>query len=158
MPTSFKLVGFGLLLTFIGFFIIQKDVRLRIWGKPAKADVMNAWARVKNQKVVNIELAYQFEDPKGETVKGGAFVAPEWALPEGGKVDVVYLPNKPETNRLASDRSSGAYWVFAGGIVLLIVGGVYFNRESVLDAHRDTAEALDGPKSRAERIIRNVVE
>jgi hypothetical protein len=163
MPTSFKLVGIGLLLTLIGFFMVQRDVRLRIWGKTTQAEVMSAWAR-ENESThqrTSISLDYRFTDDKGNQVLSGATVPPDFTAP-GGRVDIVYLPGSSDVNRLATQSSSLAYFVFLAGIALTAAGAWYFNRESVLEAQRQSSADIEKwkqpstPDELAKRVVRGV--
>jgi len=172
MPTSFKFIGIGLLLTLVGFSFVQQDLRLKIWGKKITADVMhqNENASRRTKEVTSYGLTYRFIDENNEAVIGGGTVpldykgATNWLNKETGvseiqTVHVVYLPGKSSINRLATEGAFKSYLLFFGGIALVLMGGYVFKNESVLDAHRQTEEDLEAASQPPDprKVIRKVL-
>jgi len=172
MPTSFKFIGIGLLLTLVGFFLVQQDLRLKIWGKKIAADVMHQDENTsrRSREVTSYGLTYRFIDEKNEAVIGGGTVpldyqgATMWLNKETGAseiqtVNVVYLPGKSSINRLATESAFKSYLLFFGGIVLVLMGGYVFKNESVVDAHRQTAEDIEAASQPPDprKLIRKVL-
>jgi hypothetical protein len=152
MPLSFKIVGVGLLLMLFGFFSSLTSLRLSFFGKKTKADLMEAWAKFdknSDEMVSNIELKYRFFDEKGEQFYGGTRVAKNYVPPADGKVDIVYISGSPKNNRLASASGWSGYMIFLAGIVVSAIGVVYFNNESVKDAHAETAATMERAHKRS---------
>ena len=105
------------------FYLVSTAKQLQHEGKTVAATVTNmdtvakvrtetttdtAPAEVDPQKL-NYRVFYVFSASDGKTYNGSGIVAKErWeALKKGDTVEVVYLPNKPTSNRL-SDQASGA--------------------------------------------------
>lgn len=172
MPTSFKLVGIGALLTLIGFVFVQQDLRLKIWGKTVIADVMDDYEQTsrRSRTPTSLGLTYRFTDDKGEPITGSATVPLDYkgepttaadgeglpGMPRVVKVKVVYLPGKPDIRKLATDSAFKSYLMFFGGIALLLLGVFVFKNETVVEAHRQTAEDLEGGTSRMHRHIKRI--
>lgn len=170
MPTSFKLIGIGFLLTLVGFVFVQQELRLKIWGKTVIADVMDDYEQTsrRSKNPTSLGLTYRFIDDKGEPVTGSATVPLDYkgepttsadgeglpGMPRVLKVKVVYLPGKTDIRKLATDSAFKSYLMFFGGIGLLMAGVYVFKNESVVEAHRQTNEDLENAgKSRAHRVI-----
>jgi hypothetical protein len=152
MPMSFKIIGVGLILILVGFFSSLTSLRLSFFGKKTKADLMEAWAKFdknSDEMVSNIELKYRFIDDKGEQIYGGTRVPKDYRPPEDGKVEVVYISGSSKNNRLASASSWSGYLIFIAGIVVTVIGVVYFNNESVNEAHAETAATMDRAHKRS---------
>ena len=136
MPTSFKMVGFGLFLTLIGILMVQKDLRLRIWGKEVNAGVMKVWSDGSG-------LEYLFQNEEGNPVKGSCAV-PDGFNPEMDlEVKMIYLPGNSDVHRLASKSAGFSYLLLLAGFGLTALGGWYFTRESVTEAQQQTIEDVE---------------
>lgn len=167
MPTSFKFIGIGALLTLIGFIFVQEDLRLKIWGKPVVADVLHQDERStrRSKQPSSYSLTYRFVDDKNEVITGGGKVpldykgasqstTDEYGGPQILTVNVVYLPGKSSINRLATEGAFKSYLMFFGGMGMLLFGVFVFKNESVVDAHRQTNEDLENAgKSKAHRVL-----
>jgi hypothetical protein len=160
MPTSFKILGIGLLLSLVSFMYVQQDLRLRIWGKTVVADVMDDYESTsrRTKRVTSLGIDYRFVDEKGDTVRGGAHVPLDYkgekmapvgddaafaGIPRVLAVKVIYLPGKPEINRLATASTFWPYLFFFGGLAILAIGILIFKNETVVEAHKETAESLE---------------
>jgi hypothetical protein len=161
MPTSFKMVGLGLLLTLIGIVMVQKDIRLRIWGKKADATIMGAWERT-GRRSSSVQLDILFIDDAGNSVKGTCGL-PSGITPEEGRtLPIVYLSGDSSVYRLATESSGFSYLIFLGGLGLTAFGAWYFTKESVNEAHQQTSEDVEKwkehpkPKDIARNIMRNM--
>ncbi len=144
MPTSFKLVGFGLLVLLAGIYMAQKDLRFMLWGKKTTADVEQVFdthgGRLQTKR--GQEVLYGFTDDQGKYVKGSDKVSKDWESPESGKLEIVYIAGSSDNNRLASKSGWTGFLVFFVGAALVAGGVWYFNRESVVEAHAETARSM----------------
>jgi hypothetical protein len=146
MPTSFKIMGIGLLLFVVGLFMLQKEFRLMIWGKKAEAQIADAWVSsgIGRRSSSKVEVEYLFSDDKNQSVKGYFYIHDSADVPTNDKVTVLYLPGKPEINRPVNQSSWAPYLFFIGGIGLFIYGLWYMMKsETVLEAHRETEATLE---------------
>ena len=150
MPLSFKLMGAGIVLTLVGFFMSLSSLRLAIWGKPAKAEIVHAIERTKRRsdRVTHVAVSYRFRDDKGEDVLGGVNMPPGYVPPADAQLDVVYVSGASKTNRLASKSGWTGYLCLLGGLALSGIGFWYFNVETVNEAHAETARTMEGAQRR----------
>jgi hypothetical protein len=162
MPTSFKLIGIGLLLSLIGLFMVQQDVRLRLWGKKVMADVMETYeATGRGGRKGGWNMVYRYTDEKGKDYRGGC-AFPRGYNPADLRIEVVYLPSNPEVHRLASASAFFSYLFLLVGVALTAGGVWYFNRETVVEAHNQTAEDIEKwkeppkPKDIARKVLRGM--
>jgi hypothetical protein len=149
MPLSFKLFGFGLLLFVVGFFMSQRSLRLKFWGKTVPAVMVDAWERSGNRGGSTLIIQYSFPNEKGEQVRGGQPVSTDWRPPVDGKMMVVYLPSDPSISQFAETSGTTGYLVFFAGIGVMALAVWYFNRESVVEAHAETEATLDRARRRS---------
>ena len=149
MPLSFKLVGVGLLLILAGAWSGQRHLRLLIWGKRAEGSLTDAWEHSGLRRGGwSVQLEYEFKDDRGEWVTGWDTVSTSWRAPEDLKVKVVFLPGKSDINQLAEKSGWASYLAFLLGVALTLLGGWYFFRESVADAHRETERTIERAEKR----------
>jgi hypothetical protein len=136
MPTSFKLVGVGLLLAFVGFFMSQKQLRLKFWGRNANANVTKVYETQGRRGKRGVRVEFNFVDESGKSHNAGEDVSIDYRPPGDGTVPIVYLSSDPTVYQLAYKSGTFAYLIFIGGIGLIAGGVWYFNRETVVEAHR----------------------
>ncbi len=138
MPVFLKAFGIGFLLFIIGLVMVQKDLRLRIWGITAEAVITEAWdsSGMSRRSTPNVGLLFRFPDAQGVDVIGEAHVAVDWKRPEDNKVKIIYLPGDPKIHKLAEASSLGSYVLFLLGIVLMGMGVFLFFNQSVVDSHK----------------------
>lgn len=150
MPTSFKLVGFGIVVMLLGIATAQKDFRLSMWGKKVKGQIIDggAWVDKSTGKIQSLEMQYRFTDDKGKEVRGASKMSASYRVPEDLGVEIIYLSGNSEINQLSGRSSSSGYWMFFAGIGLIAGGVWYFNRESVAEAHAETARTLERAQKR----------
>jgi len=157
MPLSFKIIGVGLIVTLVGFYLAQKEARLRIWGKQTEATLVNAWDS-SSHRSSSVAIQYEFMEEGGKARSGVFHIKSAAEIPATNKVAVLYLPTST-ISRLANQPDTFSFLLFIGGVALTAFGFWYLmKRESVVDAHRETQASLDRAHSktlagRAERII-----
>ncbi|MCW8131727.1 MAG: hypothetical protein KIS92_15380 [Planctomycetota bacterium] len=136
MPAFLKILGLGLLLSLVGIFLVQRDLRLRMWGVPADALIEGAWQKegmLGGKEISSVE--YTFRDRKDEQFHGAFKPAKGW-VPESTTVKIVYLASDPRINRLASDGAVGSYVLLVVGLLLSALGVKMFFSESVVASHK----------------------
>jgi len=86
-----------------------------------------------SNSAASYRVTFRFKDESGNTVRGSAEVgADAWdALAENGPIELVFLPDRPQTYRVRGQTDSDLVitWVFGSvGALLTLVGGalVYF--------------------------------
>jgi len=144
MPVFLKSLGIGLLIVIISLFMVQKDLRLRIWGVETEATVSDAWMASSGKFGTrkNLKVEYVFRDPQDQRVTGEFSPGNDWLPPADLKVKVTYLPYKPGVNRLSSQSGTGGYILLLFGLGLSGYGVYRFFTESVVASHR-TAEPIN---------------
>jgi hypothetical protein len=148
MPLSFKLFGIGLIVFIVGIFLSQQSLRLKFWGKTAEANMGDVWESKGRRGGSSLVVQYTFQNEKGEQIKGGQKVSSDWVPPPDRKISIVYLPSDPSINQFADTSGVMGYLLFFAGIGVMTVAVWYFNRESVVEAHAETAATLDRARKR----------
>ena len=150
MPLSFKLIGAGLLRTLFGFFSSLTEIRLALFGKHAKAEIVDGMALVDKDSgaAKRFDLQYRFHDETGRDYTNGFSAGPDFNVREKD-VDVLYLAGNPDTNKLANKSGWKSYLVLIVGVALTGFGGWYFTQESVNQAHAETARDMRNMKNNA---------
>jgi hypothetical protein len=97
------------------YYAIQ-DIPLWVFGRQAKAEVVELWVEQLNQiegreggdLQFSYNLKYQFTAPSGKTItRTTKASASEWSgMWEGQKIDILYFPLYPNMNRLDDTRWS----------------------------------------------------
>lgn len=152
MPLSFKLMGIGFLLFVVGFFMSTTELRLMIWGKRTEARIDNAWLShgLSRSTSTKVAVEYIFSDDSGKDSKGVFYVSEGWHPPPDLKLNIIFLPYDPSVNRLAGETKWSAFIIFFAGIGLMVFGFWYFSkRETVIEAHRETAATLERAHARS---------
>jgi len=134
-----KRIG-GALLAIIGIvflaftlFYMMKDIPLWLFGKEAKAEVVELWVertdklqeRDGGERSFSYFLRYQFRTSKEELITASAKASSmEWSgMQEGQNIDIVYFPLYPDLNRL--DDSQWSLLLACSYIPLIILGVVF---------------------------------
>lgn len=154
MPTSFKIIFAGLILTVVGFFAGIQDLRLNWSGRRSTATISEV---LQNRDNHRLRIDYSFSDEEGLDRSGSFNAGPDWKPPADMKIPIVYLSGKPESVRTVGELGYKGVYLFLLGIAITVAGFVYFNRESVTQAHRDiAADNAAGPLRRglAGRLLR----
>lgn len=146
MPNSFKIILIGLLMGFVGLFWAGSDIHMKVSGKKTKAMVTDI---SKDGR----QAFYTFTDDKGTDATGSFGVSSGWQPSPDGTVEVVYLPGKPETVRLAGGFGYTGVLVLFAGIAITVMGFVVFNQESIVDAHRQTQQDIDDHNDPVKRLV-----
>ncbi len=150
MPSSFKALFFGLAMVLIGFFWGIHDVRMKMSGRKVTAAITDA----SEYSDGRVKVGYAFSDENGLDHSGVFTVDKSWHPPLDMKVQVVHLPGKPESVKLVSECGYTGVYIFIGGLVVTFLGYLAFNKESVVDAHRQTQEDLDDASDPEKRLKR----
>jgi hypothetical protein len=163
MPLSFKLVGLGLLVLLVGTFMMQKELRLRLWGKKIEAAISNECDIVTRRGGSVHEVSYAFYDEKSNSQGRGAFYTDNgWTTPQSGNLEVLYVPGSPDVNRLARVSSNAGFLVFGIGLLVTAFGiFVFFKVETIQDAHAETARTIEEAQNPLDpkglrRVLRNL--
>ena len=138
MPSSFKALFLGLAMMFIGFFWGIQDVRLKMSGCKVTATITDA-TEYSNR----IQVGYMFSDENGLDHSGVYNAGKDWHPPLDMKVQVIHMPGKPESVKLVSEAGFTGVYIFLAGLAVTVIGYFAFNKESVVDAHRQTQEDQD---------------
>lgn len=155
MPAFLKIIGVGLLISLIGFFLVQRDIRLRIWGARAQGSIEGAWVKEggildsSGKQVTKIE--YTFRDANNNLCHGSFIPSSSWRPAEDLSVKVVYLTSDPTINRFEDQGAFGSYALFMVGLLLLALGVWMFFKESVTDSHK--SETPINAKGKVGRIM-----
>jgi hypothetical protein len=120
----------GLLFLSATFYYAAQDVPLWVFGKQAKAEVVELWVEQLNQLEgkesgelqFSYNLKYQFTTPNGRIITKNTTAGPtEWSsMWEGYKVDILYFPLYPDLNRL--DDTRWAFFLSCTYIPLIAIG------------------------------------
>jgi hypothetical protein len=120
----------GVLFLAATFYYAVQDIPLWVFGRQAKAEVVELWVEQLNQLEerengelqFSYNLKYQFTTPSGRVVKKNATAGPtEWSsMWEGQQIDIVYFPLYPNLNRL--DDSRWTFFLSCTYIPLIIIG------------------------------------
>ena len=108
------LLAIGVVVLGITLFFAAKDFPLWIFGKHAKAEVIEIWVersdeiqeRDEGELKFNFFVRYQFTTSRGQTITDTTTAsATEWSgMWEGLLIDIVYFPLYPKLNRLDDSR------------------------------------------------------
>lgn len=153
MPTFLKILGSGLLVTLLGIFFVQRDIRLRIWGVTVDANLSGAWVGeglLDNEKKIE-KIEFTFRDAKSDLHQGSFVPRSGWKPASDMTVKVLYLASDPTIYRLASEGAFGAYVFFIAGLLLVALGVRMFFQESVVASHK--SETLVNAKGKVGRIM-----
>jgi hypothetical protein len=133
-PKRFPLRFLGGIVLFIGLIFVGLAVqewRYESGGDVVPGTVVRKVATVRKGRGSSSSwyVMYRFTTRQGQTVEGKDEVFPErWrSLEEGGPLEVEYLSNSPETNRIPGETVSGATYS-AIGVVLLLAGAALLAR------------------------------
>ena len=113
----------------VGLYERGLAARLDAGGVRTEGVVLAKEISAPRDRSVSYNVTFRFVDARGETIRGSAAVAAAaWdALVERGPIDVVYLPDRPQTYRVAGQSEADVVLVIvfalAGG-VLTVVGGL----------------------------------
>ena len=136
----FKRIG-GALLLLIGvlflaatFYYAVQDIPLWVFGRQAKAEVIELWVEQLNQLEgreggelqFSYNLKYRFTTPGDKVITKNSTAGPmEWSsMWEGQQIDIVYFPLYPTLSRL--DDSRWTFFLSCTYIPLIIIGIVGF--------------------------------
>jgi hypothetical protein len=148
MPTSFKIILTGGLLILIGLYLGIGDLRLKMSGRRISAQI----TEVSPTNNGRLQVYYVFIDETSSERNGNCLRDGNWVPPEDLKLPVVYLPGRPETVRAADDIGLNGLWVLLAGAGVTALGFWYFNRESVVEAHAQTAQDIEDASDPTRRI------
>ena len=130
MALSLKLLLVGLLAVAVGGLWSANEIRMRLSGRKTTAVIVPASEDSSGR--ARADVSYVFADEDGSDRSGSFFADSNWQPPEDRKIEVVYLPGRPETVRLAGEKSSAGFIVFVCGVAVTGLGIWFFRHESLV--------------------------
>ncbi len=138
-PPVMKKIG-GALLIFIGIvflsftlFYAMKDIPLWLFGKQAKAEIVELWTERTDElqekgggeRTFSYFLRYQFRTSNEELITSSATAGSmEWSgMWEGQNIDIIYFPLYPDLNR--QDDSQWTLLLVCSYIPLIVIGTIF---------------------------------
>ena len=125
------LFGSGAIFLLIGVVNLHQDRLFQSEGRTASAIVLTKSTHLqydsKSKRQQNgYYLGYRFTTHDGSSVEGSDSVSlQQWnSIRERDSIEIVYLPESPTRNRLASDQPAIWLWMFSILGAALIVGGL----------------------------------
>ena len=125
-------IRFGCGAVFMGFvafvggchFGLEKT-RLAIWGVPVEARY--SFKEYEHRRrhggyVVRREITIQFKDEDEKRHRVYLNRGESWEPPPGGHLDIIYLPDDPETFRLAEESGFTVLLLMPLGVLAVVVG------------------------------------
>lgn len=113
----------------VGIYSGRLDAGLTADGARTQGVVLSKEISAPNDGSASYRVTFRFATSLGETIRGSAQLDPAtWdSLVERGPIEIVYLPDRPQTYRVAGQSDGDAVLAFVfpliGG-VLSVVGGV----------------------------------
>ena len=119
----------GAIFLLIGVVNLREERAFRTYGKTATAIVLTKSSHEEydhqNNRETHYDLGYRFTTDDGKSVRGSAQV--NWrtwrSIHERDPIQIVYLPQHPARNRLASDHPGFLLWIVSVLGTLLVGGG-----------------------------------
>lgn len=137
MPNSFKIMLVGGVMLLIGLFMCFNDLRMKMSAKQATALITKVDQYSQSR---DFEVEYLWTDSES-LEHSGHFRAPSsWTPPPEMKLPIYYLAGRPETAQTTNSFRLSGLLLLLGGAALAVMGVVYFNSESVVQAHKDIAD------------------
>jgi hypothetical protein len=121
LHTGCVLLAAGGLLLAVGLFQVQKDLRLRLFGVRAQAEITEIWRPTnrRGEPLPEIAVNYVFTDQAGQARTSGDRVGRSFSGRVGEQVEIVYFADRPGTSKLVENTS--LWYLALAGIGLVIM-------------------------------------
>jgi hypothetical protein len=99
------------------------ELKFGAFGVETDARIVRTAIHNEGRRNESVRVLYRFEDEKGRLHEGMDDASPdEWAMPEDRMVRIIYLPGRPASSAMVSERS--VTWIFVFFVLLTIFIGM----------------------------------